>query len=147
VSEFGSGVVVCLAKFSEHMMDWRAKQVYDTIEWMKMSPAEKQYEIRYAANRGNQHAAKIVEAGDNDSLSQMIWLWMNAAADHLRHLDEAHAPAPLSELRAFTLHIGHDMQMEGWDAATVERIRDLWKESCLAVDRMLGVENGDWGQW
>ena len=31
------------------------------------------------------------------------------------------------------------VQCDGWC--------DGWQESCLAVDRALGIEQPDWGQW
>lgn len=150
-SEFGSGVVVCLAKFSEHMGNRQAHDVYNIVGWLKQTP-EKQKEWE----DGNPDMKRSIEiyrcfgqlgVGEGHGLSRLIW-WMNGASDHFYDLDEERAPQPLRELKSLTLLIGHGNDAPGdLDPEHVDKIHKLWKESCLAVDRQLGVEDPEWGQW
>jgi hypothetical protein len=137
-SEFGRGVVVCLAKFSEHLANEHARAITSGITWQKMSPERQR---RWRAESGRGHIRRVESIG----LSKMIEMWANGASDHFFGLSDQ-APGPLQELAAFTLLVGHGFQEEEWTAGTWKRILELWKESCLAVDRQLGVEP-DWGQW
>ena len=109
-SEFGAGIVVCLAKFSEHFND---RRIYDPRNAM--------------------------------DISELVWLWLNAASDHFYDLDER-APEPLKALAAVTLEIGHGHGSQKLTLEHVDKVRELWRESCLAVDQMLGVES-DWGEY
>lgn len=159
VSEFGSGLVVCLAKFSEHLMrhgPYDEQMVREYVDWLKTSESAKNA-VRAEAElhpRGDsaQRLGRIdvleILARHGDpaaAISRAIHLWMNGASDHFLDLDER-APEPLRELAALTLRIGHGFTGETWTIETVDRIRELWKESCLALDEMLGIES-DWGEW
>lgn len=120
-SEFGAGIVVCLAKFSEHL-------------WNGQDPSM------------NKDIVDIwVSEDEGAAYSRAVELWANGASDHFYDLDEK-APAPLKELASLTLKMGHGFTGQKWTKADMDRVRELWRESCLAVDRMLEVEP-DWGQW
>ena len=84
--------------------------------------------------------------GKERAIAMAIEMWMNGASDHFYDLDRERAPAVLCELADLTLKIGHGFSDETWTIETVDRIRELWRESCLAVDRQLGTEP-DWGSW
>lgn len=153
-SEFGAGLVVCLAKFSAHLENDRCMRIIHA-GWWKGADQEKR--LRWAGE-ARQHprgdSAEIVGDAksvfwhggtDEKDLSQAIVMWMNGASDHLYDIDES-APEPLKELAAFCLHIGHGFTDEIWTLDDLKRIHELWQEACLALDQRLGVK-ADWGQW
>jgi hypothetical protein len=119
MSEFGSGVVVCLAKFSQHLDNiHRFKETYTSI--------------------GKDETSVLYDA---------ITMAMNGASDHFYDLDRDKAPESLIKLADLTLEIGHGFRGGVvYTQDTVDEIFKLWEESCLAVDKMLGVD-GDWGTW
>jgi hypothetical protein len=138
-SEFGKGLVVCLAKFSEHLWTDDEKEITLWGKWIEEGkkephPPGRSMEIGIEV-RGTPEAA----------LSAAIEMWMNAASDHMYDLDES-APEPLRELQDLTLAIGHGISGEPWTMVHVDRIRRLWELSCLALDKRLGVASS-WGEW
>jgi hypothetical protein len=154
-SEFGRGIVVCLAKFSEHLHEHGTFSERTIREFARWTPKEKARCQQEAAGYPHGDSAaklrrmRVAEVmGDGDSaaaLSSMIEMWMNGASDHFYDLDPA-APAPLRELADLTLRIGHGFTGERWTIETADRIRSLWQEACLEVDRRLGVDP-DWGEF
>lgn len=116
-SEFGRGIAVCLAKFSEHL-----------------------------ANHHYEYVAKAKDGGPQE-LSLKIEMWMNAASDHFYDLNRDIAPGPLVELADFALKIGHGFTGQVWTMKDVQKIIALWRKACLALDQLLGVEDADWGEW
>lgn len=146
VSEFGSGIVVCLAKFSEHLRDSQYQRILTRNWWAELDEEKRQQQRAEAARYPIGDAARrLLDVRDDFDLSGSIELWMNGASDHFYDL-APNAPDPLKELAALTLRIGHGFTGETWTMGHVERIRELWQASCLAVDAMLGVE-ADWGSW
>ncbi|HTZ63498.1 MAG TPA: hypothetical protein VMB51_05285 [Solirubrobacteraceae bacterium] len=154
-SEFGAGIVVCLAKFSEHLHEhgpYSERQIREFADWTPQERGRCEAEaLRYPVGDAAQKLARMASAermreGDRvKALSAMIEMWMNGASDHLIDLDEK-APEPLKELAELALRIGHGFTGETWTMEHVKRIRELWKAASVAVDRMLGIEP-DWGQW
>lgn len=118
-SEFGRGVVVCLAKFSEHMSDDMARAVTEAIAGKPTLPI---------------------------SLSSTIELWANGASDHFYELDRKMAGPRLIQLADLMLRIGHGFTGEKWGPPTWRQIHTLWQEACLEVDTKLGVD-AEWGTW
>lgn len=156
-SEFGRGVAICLAKFSEHLGDsgiYSERMINEFAEWTPEKQAHCETEAaRYPHGDAAQKLARMsvatLSSGDQDraaTLSHMIEMWMNAASDHFYDLDES-APAPLKELAELTLEIGHGFTGKRWTLHHVKKIRDLWELSCIAVDERLGVKDADWGSW
>lgn len=154
-SRFGRGIMVCLAKFSEHLHEHGFFSEQTIRDYATLTPEEHARLRREAAKfpRGDA-AAKLLRLavvheeiyGSKEAcLSHLIMMWMNAASDHFYDLDER-APAPLKELAALAIHIGHGYDGELWTIEHVDRIRELWRESCLEVDRMLGLDP-DWGSF
>jgi hypothetical protein len=125
-SEYGAGIVVCLAKFTEHL--WTREP----------GSAGELSDLSRAIMRPGDTKAKLY--------SHEVERWANGASDHFYDLDER-APEPLKELASLTLRMGHGFTGETWTADDMGRVRALWKESCLAVDEMLGIEDPDWGRW
>ena len=161
MTEFGSGVVVPLAKFSEHLQNESENRVWSAIRWTKMSEDEKSKTRQEATIYPRGDAARqlsdvtvvlgSVESSlgwtEEKAISQWIVVWMNGASDHFYDLDREKAPQSLIELADLCLEIGHGFDHgKTWDESTMKQIRDLWKKSCLEVDKLLDV-NGDWGEW
>jgi hypothetical protein len=154
-SEFGKGIVVCLAKFSEHLSEHGPYSERMIMEYARWTPEEKAYcekELRqYPHGDAAQKLARMtlfemmerLERSKQEVISHAIEMWMNAASDHFYDLDER-APKPLKELADLALRIGHGFTGEIWTVQTIQTVRELWQQSCLAVDRMLGIEP-DWG--
>jgi hypothetical protein len=152
-SDFGSGIVVCLAKFSEHLSGHGASPMQNERLIRKVAEAQSMNEIRQLRRDGHyisdyefDQPGVLFEEARDASVSHSIEMWMNAASDHFYDLDEK-APVPLQELASLTLRIGHGFTGETWTTETIDEIRRLWRESCIAVDAMLGVEEPDWGKW
>lgn len=156
MSDFGSGIVVCLAKFSEHLREHGPYSELVIREFADIDEAERE-QLRAKAERHPRGDAALTLArldvldviarfrGREAAISEAIHLWMNGASDHFYGLDES-APEPLRELADLTLRIGHGYAEEVWTIETIDRIRELWRLSCLAIDERLGVE-ADWGEW
>lgn len=153
-SEFGAGIVVCLAKFSEHLHEHGPFSERAIREFARWTPEERrrcQAEARRYPRGDSAAKLRRMDVADRagrsreESLSHMIHMWLNAASDHFYDLDDR-APAPLRELAALTLSIGHGFEDELYGIDVVDRIRDLWRASCEAIDRELGVEP-DWGHF
>lgn len=156
-AEFGAGIVVCLAKFSEHLHEhgpYSERAIREFASWSDAEHARRAAEAEKfplgdsAAKllRMSLYEGSADRGGREAAISDAIGMWMNAASDHFYELDQEKAPKPLRELADLTLRIGHGFTEETWTIETMDRIRELWRDSCLAVDRMLGVEP-DWGKW
>lgn len=129
-SEFGSGLVVCLCKFSEHFMN-------DNI----MRIQNRQY------NDATDYIAKIPE-------SQLIQLWANGATDHLYELrvpaslENTEIGRKVTELREKGLEMGHGFRHEKtYTIEDVDELRKLVTDIALLLDKHIGIKDGDWGQW
>ena len=158
-SEFGAGVVVCLAKFSEHLGNSMIERFLHARHWHTMKDDQRAKTEDEACQHPFGDASRLL--GDVRSilwseqpqrdLMRALSLWANGASDHFYELDRERAPAPLVELAELMLDLGHGKGlMGGYDDGdpdeTWKRIKDLWHESCLAVDKQLGTQP-DWGQW
>jgi hypothetical protein len=140
-SEFGAGLVVCLAKFSEHLEGERPRALALFAQWIKDGqPTPMPQECR------SMDIALKVRGTVEAALSSEIEMWMNAASDHFYDLDRERAPESLLELADLTLEIGHGFTGKMWDETHLTRIRELWKHSCLELDRKLKTKP-DWGTW
>lgn len=155
-SEFGAGVVVCLAKFSEHLSnDWE-ERVYTSIRWASMSDKDREKETAEAekfpygdAAQRMRDVSRIFSSANwtpEKGISHDIELWMNAASDHFYNLDREKAPSSLIALADLCLEIGHGFTGKLWTAETMKEIRSLWKKACIEVDEMLGT-SPEWGKW
>jgi hypothetical protein len=151
-SEFGAGVIVCLAKFSGHLENDWYRRCRNAERWRTMSEDARKTIAAESKTHPYGDSARIVADvivgfdRDDCGLSHSIELWMNAASDHFYDLDRERAPQPLRDLAGLTLKIGHGFTGEKWTWQTVEEIERLWRESCLAIDAQIGTK-ADWGQW
>lgn len=150
-SKFGAGIVVCLAKFSEHLCNDWFDRVRHVAQWSKMSEPEKARMTaeakKYPVGDSARFMLDISFSGTSEAaLSHYIELWMNAASDHFYDLDRKRSPESLCELATLCLRIGHGFTGEIWTWETVDEIHRLWKQACLDLDASIGVK-ADWGQW
>lgn len=156
VSEFGAGVVVCLAKFSEHLWNDMYERVCNLVWWEEL-PEEKREQQRQEARkfpRGDaarrmltvESFGLFAERSHAENLSRAIEMWMNGASDHFYDLDRERSPDCLVALADLALRIGHGFTDRTWTWDDVKLLRELWRKSCIELDRRLGTEP-DWGQW
>src|SRR5262252_964423 len=149
MSEFGKGIVVCLCKFSEHLVEhgpFSERMIREYADW---TPEQRQRDMVEAGTHrfgdSAQRLARMASAeamGGGDKvrgISRMIEMWMNGASDHFYELDEM-APPALRQLGSLCLEIGHGYTDRTWTLEHVREIRRLWQLACLEVDRMLGIE-------
>lgn len=154
-SEFGSGIVVCLAKFSEHLWNWSAESVMNAHWWLGLSQKERedaQKEVKqFPHGDMAQRVMRLhcvfmgIRQSEAHEFSAAVEMWANGASDHFYDLAE-NAPAPLKELAELTLMMGHGFSDRIWTWEDWLHMRELWKQSCLAVDAMLGID-ADWGNY
>lgn len=145
-SEFGRGVVTCLAKFSEHLfMSESFQRVYQVSRWVDGQVAvdpDGASMARYAESM-----LKVLGSKER-VLSMQISYWMSGASDHFAGLDRERSPQCLRELAELTRSMGHGFMTSRrvWTMKDVDRIRDLWMQSCLALDKAHGVD-AEWGRY
>jgi len=150
-SEFGAGLIVCLAKFSEHLRDHRASKVMSIHYYAGLSPTEREREEaeakRYPVGDAATRLLQISPfRNGTEDLSRALEMWANAASDHFYDLDRTKAPPSLRKLASLTLSMGHGFSGAVWTWEHWEEIHKLWRQACIALDRRLGVKP-DWGEW
>jgi len=156
-SEFGAGLVVCLAKFSEHLRNHSAEAVMYLHQWDTLDETQREARRNEAQRSPRGDAAVFLTRIDyyltsqffttpETRLSEALWSWANGASDHFYDLDRKKAPPSLRKLADFTLTMGHGFGGETWTWEHWEEILKLWRQACLALDRRLGT-TPDWGEW
>lgn len=155
-SEFGAGLVVCLAKFSEHLWSPMAEQYLRMHRWTQLdADARRKLEAEAIRHPIGDAAALIADVqvgsafGDSEEemLSRALELWANGASDHFYDLDRDRAPEPLRELAELMLQMGHGFRSDRtWTHEDWDRVQRLWRDSCMELDRKLGTRP-DWGRW
>lgn len=155
-SEFGKGVIICLAKFSEHLWNRWAENIIYTIRWQNMTDEERQnihkeMEIHPHGDASRHYGMIIAMEGsrfDNrDAVSSAMELWANGASDHFYDLERDLCPPSLVELADLTLTMGHGFTGQKWTEEDWKKIQKLWEDACYELDLQLGVENPDWGNY
>lgn len=150
-SEFGRGVVICLAKFSEHLANEWATRVRTRAWWDRQDEANRARQVAEAHNfpRGDA-ARRLADLEIAPEIDGALRSWANAASDHFFDLDRDRAPGALVELADLTLSMGHGFGLDGGGPWTVDhwrRIHALWQQACEGLDQLLGAAAPDWGQW
>ena len=149
MSEFGSGVVVCLVKLSEHMGDSYTQHIERAIKWQKAAPIEREKMLR-DDDPGWQRVLKLDAAAPSTEkmLNDMIRRWCHAAGDHVVELDRQKAPDSLSKLADLLWELRYDARDESEWVGEEEwlQILALWSEAAMDIDERLGVRP-DWGTW
>lgn len=171
-SEFGAGLVVCLVKFTEHLWTDRDRPVYVYDRWINMDAKRRDKERAEAEQFPRGDAAermRMVERFKHDeegfyrypslaagcstpqeyAMSQAIHMWANAAGDHFFDLDEQRAPQSLRDLADLMIRMRNTHLTDeptAWTVEHLDRVRGLWKQSCIDLDRMLGTVP-NWGEY
>ena len=128
-SEFGKGLVICLVKFAEHMMDLRYYLgMYERMRKESNHP-------------------------DLFSESKAIELWANAASDHLYDIEAPKGKEwdeirkKVGELREKGLVMGHSFASDSvWAQENAEELGEMARDIALMIDRKLGLKP-DRGHW
>lgn len=152
-SEFGAGVVVCLAKFSEHLWGRQEERISDLLRAKKhgdvSDQAQRDIDFYVSFHADHPEYARGHEPIDW-AIHQAIWMWMNAAGDHMFDLDREKAPPELCALADAAIRLRNDWGPNGksqfFTEADYAAIRPLWQAACLALDRQIGTDP-DWGEW
>ena len=165
-SEFGKGLVVCLAKFSEHFTNSQIREIYDRAFFLKKPQKEQDIilsgnpppNLSYGKNKTDNFIffmKKTVPIYGNikSSTSSSVTLWANGASDHLYDIE-----VPLDKkwnkirvvvdmLKDKGLDMGHGLGLMGKKEYTVEDLTELvelTKKALLLIDKKLGLKP-DWG--
>lgn len=160
MSEFGSGVVVCLVKFSEHLNNSMFERASVALWYLHASNDRREADMIEAARYPRGDAARrqglinSVVLGREELTDEMavsaFTLWANGASDHFYDLQRDVAPQKLCELADFMLDLGHgDGLMGSWPLSaqeTYDNIWRLWKEATLETDKAY-TATPDWGEW
>lgn len=154
-SDFGAGIIVCLARFAGHLENRWAERIWVAHWWRGLDADEREKQRQEARKYPQGDSARrisLVEMGgrsDPDlAIDAAIQIWANAASDHFHDLAD-NAPKPLKQLAALTLRMGHGFHIDGsppWTWGDWERVERLFRESCIELDRLLGADP-DWGTW
>ncbi len=154
-SEFGAGIVVCLAKFSEHLWIERERTAWELCRYKRDGKGELSKDaqrcLESAIDWQRKYPEYILPFGDplTYAIHDQIGMWANGAGDHFFDLDRERAPRELVELGDFMIYLRNDHlrdEKSVYDIEDLERVRELWRAACIAVDRMLGTKP-NWGKW
>lgn len=131
-SEFGKGLIICLVKFSEHLMH--------VASYLKT----------------NQEMRKI--SAENSKLfsdESAVRLWANGATDHLYEIEVPkgeewnYIRGLVKKLQDKGLDMGHGSGLMGKKKFTeedVEKLETLTRKIALAIDKKLGLKP-ELGKW
>ena len=148
MSEFGSGVVVCLVKFSEHIGSTEANYIGKAIRWINAEPMEREKLMEETDHEwqlvlGLDELAKSSE----EMLDGLIIVWASGAKDHFYDLDRETAPESLIELADLVFELG-TLSVDGDFRGEEEWLRTLalWSAAAMDLDERLGLQP-EWGEW
>ena len=152
-SEFGSGLVVCLAKFSEHLHFEGRLQRIDAVErWIKNGLKNEITSKREYVESFKRCELPIYKSVDK-AFSHLIEMWANGATDHLYDLRAPKAwgnnsiAKNIKKLKDLGLAMGHGFSERIWTTDDIVELRKLTEKICVAVDKKIGIVDGDWGRW
>lgn len=166
-SEFGKGLVVCLAKFSEHFSNSQITQIYNNTYLLKKTQKEQDIilsgnpppNLNYGKDLTNEFVFFIkktvpIYRSIERAMSSAITLWANGASDHLYEVETPLGKkwntvrAVIDKLKEDGLDMGHGSGLMGDREYTVEdlnELRELTKKALLLIDKILGIKP-DWGE-
>ena len=167
-SEFGRGLVICLAKFLEHFSNSQMERINNEIFFAKRSP-EKQKDMLSVNPPSNSNygrdfhdhirwwASRMVPIyGDYEAaIASDIASWANGASDHLYDIQyptgkEWKAVIPsIKKLQNLGLDMGHGDGLMGkkqYGPSDLDELSRLTKKILVFIDRRLGLD-ADWGTW
>lgn len=167
-SEFGKGLVVCLAKFYEHFGTEQLQRIYFNRNCLKKSKKD-QEKIRsgnppsnldYGRDRNEGFdfwISKMVPIHGNTerTISSDVTLWANGASDHLYQIETPKGNEwqeirkIIKQLKEKGLDMGHGNGLMGnkiYSLEDVDELRDLTEKALVMIDKKLGLK-ADWGTW
>lgn len=146
-SEFGHGVVICVAKFAEHLSNHWAEIARVTRWWATIDDDRRATEIQSAITHPRGDAARRQTMVDIVKLEDALQMWANGARDHFLDLDRGHATPGVCELADLVLKMGdvYPQYTCTWD--DFQQVYALWERACVELDASLGVTAPDWGEW
>ena len=166
-SEFGRGLVVCLAKFYQHFSNDSIARIKSFVNFSKRPENEQEKIISDNPPPSLQYGSINQEfkwwltqtvpiyGSKEDAISSNIVTWANGASDHLY---EIKAPKGkewkemrkiVKELQEKGLDMGHGNGLMGKAKYTYDDIislQNLTEKALLLVDEILGLKP-DWGTW
>ena len=147
-SEFGSGVIVPLVKFSEHVGDSNAIRIERVIKWINADPMEREKIMDNPDPEWQAMLAMDERAPSSERmLNDLISMWAYAASDHLQDIDRDKAPESLSKLAELMWEM-RSLSIDGKLRGEEDwlHVLALWSEAAMDLDEMIGVRP-DWGEW
>jgi len=167
-SEFGKGLVVCLAKFAEHFSNRQIIQVSDRLFVLKKTKDEQEQILSGSPPDNLNYGKDITEdfiffmnkmvpirGNIEATISSDITLWANGASDHLYEIKAPEGKGwkeigkVVKELKDKGLDMGHGRGLMGGKTYTyddVVELKDLTKKALLLIDEKLGLKP-DWGSY
>jgi hypothetical protein len=146
MSQYGSGVVVCLLKFSEHLNDRWAGELKQALNWQNMNPRHREAELLTQPEKWEKLMARL----DHEDIEKVVnWcatIWAQGASDHLAALDMSKAPANLIELRTRLMKMRWS-EFETFTREDWQEIRQLYKEAAMDIDEHIIGTEPEWGDW
>ncbi len=167
-SEFGKGLVVCLAKFYQHFTNEELRKIYFYKKCTEKSK-EEQEKIRSENPPDNLNYGQDLNKGFDfwmdkmvpihgnieTTISSDVTLWANGASDHLYEIETPkgnnwkEVRKIIKRLKEKGLNMGHGdglMRNRIYSLKDVDELRDLTEKVLVIVDKKLGLK-ADWGQW
>lgn len=144
MSEFGSGIVVPLVKFGEHMQDRHAQALELALDWQEMSPIEREKVIVQGGDQWSNIINILSYQDIDDVISMYVMIWAQGASDHLVDVDLKIAPDSLLTLRKTLLGLRWETHLN-FDREDWQNIRQLYKEAAMDIDEKLIGTDSDWG--
>lgn len=157
-TDFGKGLVVCLAKFAEHIDNDFFQIPYHLDFFYHKLKGDckklKQYDIKIQNNVDFYSKMLRIYKTPEKLISSEIELWANGASDHLYDIEvpkgweKTIIGIKVQELKSLGLEIGHGFNVYGkiWTVNHAEKLRKLVLEISYLVDKKLGLKP-DKGKW
>lgn len=167
-SEFGRGLVICLAKFYEHFGTEMLARIHFNKQCSDMSEEDQEKIISsnppshldYGRNKNDSYRffktkSVPIYGSVEKTISGDVTLWAKGASDHLY---EIKAPSGnewkeirklVKELTHKGLNMGHGDGLMGsrvYSLEDVDELRNLTEKILVMIDKKLGLKV-DWGTW
>lgn len=155
-SEFGSGLIICLTKFSEHFWTRTVDRIQSVQTWITRGMPENETMFGHPYTEDVAMFKNIelsVHKDPQKALASMIETWANGATDHLYGLkvpktwSKTYIAKLIRELRHKGLTMGHGFTGKLWTIEDFNELQTLTRRIALLIDKKIGVEDGDEGQW
>jgi len=167
-SEFGKGLVVCLAKFMEHFSNNLIRQIYHRAFLLKKSQEDQQKilsgnppdNLNYGKDLTEDFiffmnkTVKIFKTPEH-AISFDITLWANGASDHLYDIEVPKKKGweeikkIINKLQDKGLDMGHGAGLMGRKEYTIkdlEELNNLTKKALILIDKKIGLKP-EWGKF